>query len=164
MTDEQNSGEVIEWLPVAEAAEVLGIARRSVYRRVEKKTIDFRTDEDGRLLVAVTESQKTGVTSHKEPVTKSQKTSADAVKIAVLEERLAGQQKMIEYLDRQNENLINQNEQLNQELLAALSKIPRLEAGDTQKPEPEAQPPEPEPSPPESKGWRQALADWIAGK
>lgn len=42
---------------------------------------------------------------------------------ARLEERVTKQQAMIDLLTRQNE-------QLNQELMAALSRIPRLEAGD----------------------------------
>jgi excisionase family DNA binding protein len=100
-------------MTVAEAAEVLGITRDAVYKRVERNKIRYERDADGQLYVYVEQSeasQRQGVQSESSALT------------SALEAR-------IESLERQLEAERGSSAELRRLLAAALERIPpQLEA------------------------------------
>jgi excisionase family DNA binding protein len=100
-------------ITVAEAAEVLGITRDAVYKRVERNKIRYERDADGQLYVYVEQSeasQRQGVQSESSALT------------SALEAR-------IESLERQLEAERGSSAELRRLLAAALERIPpQLEA------------------------------------
>jgi excisionase family DNA binding protein len=114
------SDSTVEWVTVPEAARLLNVSDRTVYRRIKAGKLQSR-DDTGQLMVAVELSDDDAPPAADDATRRDD--DATAVKIATLETRLEAQERLIELLTRQNE-------QLNTELMAALSKIPRLEAGD----------------------------------
>jgi excisionase family DNA binding protein len=100
-------------ITVAEAAEVLGITRDAVYKRVERNKIRHERDADGQLYVYVEQSE----TSQRQDVQ-----SESSALTSALEAR-------IESLERQLEAERGSSAELRRLLAAALERIPpQLEA------------------------------------
>ncbi len=96
----------VERLSVAEAAEVLGVTRDAIHKRIKRGSIEHEKGEDGRFYVDV----DTSAPGLDESVDKSK----DKSKVEVLERLIEGQQDRIESLERQLMRHGDETERLHQ--------------------------------------------------
>ena len=96
----------VERLSVAEAAEVLGVSRDAIHKRIKRGSIEHEKGEDGRFYVDV----DTSAPGLDESVDKSK----DKSKVEVLERLIEGQQDRIESLERQLMRHGDETERLHQ--------------------------------------------------
>ena len=96
----------VERLSVAEAAEVLGVTRDAIHKRIKRGSIEHEKGEDGRFYVYV----DTSTPGLDESVDKSK----DKSKVEVLERLIEGQQDRIESLERQLMRHGDETERLHQ--------------------------------------------------
>ncbi len=161
-----NNNEVVEWVPVATAAKMLGITTRSVYRRAKDGKMQHRTEANGRILVAVSESdivtegETESATRHSGVATQAKIDGLQA-KIEDLQADKEWLQRRVEFYELRTAAMQNTLDEFSTRLLAPGDQnqtgIVEPKAGNT---------PADSESPDEASkaGWRQALADWIAGK
>jgi len=97
---------------VAEAAEVLGVTRDAIHKRIKRGSIEHEKGEDGRFYVDV----DTSTPRLDESVDKSK----DKSKVEVLERLIEGQQDRIESLERQLMRHGDETERLHQ-IIAGLA-------------------------------------------
>ena len=102
----------VERLSVAEAAEVLGVTRDAIHKRIKRGSIEHEKGEDGRFYVDV----DTSTPGLDESVDKSK----DKSKVEVLERLIEGQQDRIESLERQLMRHGDETERLHQ-IIAGLA-------------------------------------------
>ena len=157
---------MVEWVPVATAAQMLGITTRSVYRRAKDGKMQHRTEANGRILVAVsesdivTESETESATRHSGVATQAKIDGLQA-KIEDLQADKDWLQRRVEFYELRTAAMQNTLDEFSTRLLAPGDQnqtgIVEPKAGNT---------PAGNESPDEASkaGWRQALADWIAGK
>jgi hypothetical protein len=123
----------VERLPVAQAAEVLGVTRDAIHKRIHRGTIEYEKGEDGRFYVYVDTSS--------EGLDSSMDTSKDESKIEALERLIANQEDRISFLERELERRGDEAERLHQ-IVAGLTRataelsarLPELEAPATVEP------------------------------
>jgi predicted DNA-binding protein YlxM (UPF0122 family) len=112
---------------VAEAAEVLGVTRDAIHKRIKRGSIEHEKGEDGRFYVYV----DTSTPGLDESVDKSK----DESKVEVLERLIEGQQDRIEFLERELERRGDETTRLHQ-IVGGLTqanarlaaRVPELEA------------------------------------
>ena len=165
MTNEENTtnnNDVVEWVPVATAAQMLGITTRSVYRRAKEGKMQHRTEANGRILVAVSES---------DVVTETVTESATRDSSVATQAKIEGLQAKIEDLQADKEWLQHRVEFYELRTAAMQNTLDEfstrlLGPGDQNQAgtvDPKAGHTRSDNESPKT-GWRQALADWIAGK
>jgi hypothetical protein len=124
----------VERLPVAQAAEVLGVTPDAIHKRIDRGTIEYEKGEDGRFYVYVD---------------KSVDTSKDESKVEALERLIANQEDRISFLERELERRGDEAERLHQ-IVAGLTRataelsarLPELEAPPPQEQTPQEQTPQ----------------------
>jgi hypothetical protein len=124
----------VERLPVAQAAEVLGVTPDAIHKRIDRGTIEYEKGEDGRFYVYVD---------------KSVDTSKDESKVEALERLIANQEDRISFLERGLERRGDEAERLHQ-IVAGLTRataelsarLPELEAPPPQEQTPQEQTPQ----------------------
>ncbi len=102
----------VERLSVAEAAEVLGVTRDAIHKRIKRGSIEHEKGEDGRFYVDV-DTSTPGLDA-------SVDKSKDKSKVEVLERLIEGQQDRIESLERQLMRHGDETERLHQ-IIAGLA-------------------------------------------
>lgn len=157
-----NNNDVVEWVPVATAAEMLGITARSVYRRAKDGKMQHRTEDNGRILVAVSESDvvtETGTKSatHDSDVATQTKIDGLEAKIDGLQADKEWLQRRVEFYELRTAAMQNTLDEFSARLLGPgdQGQTDIVERKDDITSSDNASP---------KKGWRQTLADWIAGK
>ncbi len=123
MSEEQS----IERLSVAEAAQVLGVTRDAIHKRISRGSIEHEKGEDGRFYVYVDTSTP--------GLDMSTYMSKDESKVEALERLLENQQDRISFLERELERRGDETERLHQ-IVAGLTRataelsarLPELEA------------------------------------
>lgn len=165
----------VERLSVAEAAEVLGVTRDAIHKRIKRDSVEFEKGEDGRFYVYV----DTSTPGLDESVDKSK----DESKVEVLERLIEGQQERIEFLERELERRGGETTRLHQ-IVGGLTqanarlaaRVPELEApaspearespvgpSPTEDPTPSPAAPQAATQPPQGgglRGWRRRILGW----
>ncbi len=103
----------VERLSVAEAAEVLGVTRDAIHKRISRGSIEHEKGEDGRFYVYVDTSTKGLDTSTDE--------SKDKSKVEALERLIENQQDRIAFLEHELERRGDEAERLHQ-IVAGLTR------------------------------------------
>jgi hypothetical protein len=117
----------VERLPVAQAAEVLGVTRDAIHKRIHRGTIEYEKGEDGHFYVYVDTST--------EGLDSSTDMSKNEFKVETLERLIANQEDRISFLERELERRGDEAERLHQ-IVAGLTRataelsarLPELEA------------------------------------
>jgi hypothetical protein len=116
--------ESIERLSVAEAAQVLGVTRDAIHKRISRGSIEYEKGEDGRFYVYVDTSTLGLDTSVDE--------SKDESKVEYLERLIEDQRDQIAYLRselaRRAETHIEESRRKDSIIAALTQRIPELEA------------------------------------
>jgi hypothetical protein len=141
----------VERLSVGEAAQVLGVTRDAIHKRISRGSIQHEKGEDGRFYVYVDTST--------EGLDSSAYTSIDKSKVESLERLTANQEDRISFLERELERRGDEAERLHQ-IVAGLTRttaelstrLPELEAPASPQPRdaPESAGEEPERAEPRS--------------
>ena len=122
-----SKGVSVERLSVAEAAEVLGVTRDAIHKRIKRGSVEHEKGNDGRFYVYV----DTSTPGLEGSVDKSK----DKSKVEVLERLIEGQQDRIEFLERELERRGDETTRLHQ-IVGGLTqanarlaaRVPELEA------------------------------------
>jgi predicted DNA-binding protein YlxM (UPF0122 family) len=140
----------VERLSVMEAAEVLGVTRDAIHKRIKRGSLEYEKGEDGRLYVYV----DTSTSELDESVAESK----DESKVEVLERLIESQQDRIAFLEQELERRGDETTRLHQ-IVAGLtqanaqlsSRVPELETprAPRESPEGEAGPGSTEEAPPD---------------
>ncbi len=114
----------VERLSVAEAAQVLGVTRDAIHKRISRGSIEYEKGEDGRFYVYV-DTSTSGLDS-------STDTSKDESKVEALERLIQNQQDRIAFLQRvlEEEREARTEERRRHDTLMAqlMQRIPEIEA------------------------------------
>lgn len=165
MANEENTNDnnnVVEWVPVATAAKMLGITARSVYRRAKDGKMQHRTEGNGRILVAVSESDivaenETNFATRDSGVATQAQIDGLEAKIDDLQTDKEWLQRRVEFYELRTAAMQNTLDEFSARLLGP------GDQNQTDIVEPKADITSLGNESPK-KGWRQTLANWIAGE